>query len=81
MIDYQIIFQEHEHLLDGLKAVQKAEGYLSEASLRAAAKAYEMTPNQVYETATFYIMLFTCPQREHIVEVCGSTCCDAQKAH
>lgn len=80
MIDYKAIYSENEHVLDGLKAVQKAEGYLTKDALLEAAKAYDMAPNKVYETATFYSMLHVFSKTKHVVEVCGSTCCDAREA-
>lgn len=64
-------------MLDVLKAVQAAEGYLSEDAIADVAKAYGKYPSEVYETATFYTMLSVGHKADHIVEVCGSTCCDA----
>lgn len=67
-------------ILDVLKAVQAAEGYLSEEGIRAVAEAYGKYPSEVYETATFYTMLSVGEKSHHMVEVCGSTCCDASGA-
>ena len=67
-------------ILDVLKAVQAEEGYLSEEAICEVAAAYGKFPSEVYETATFYTMLSVGHKAGHTVEVCGSTCCDAQGA-
>lgn len=64
-------------ILDVLKAVQAGEGYLSEEAIAEVARAYGKYPSEVYETATFYTMLSVGHKADHIIEVCGSTCCDA----
>ena len=67
-------------ILDVLKAAQAGEGYLSEDAIADVAKAYGKYPSEVYETATFYTMLSVGHKADHMVEVCGSTCCDAGDA-
>lgn len=67
-------------ILDVLKAVQAGEGFLSDEAIAEVAKAYGRFPSEVYETATFYTMLSVGCRADHIVEVCGSTCCDAADA-
>ncbi len=67
-------------ILDVLKAVQAEEGYLSEDAIADVAEAYGKYPSEVYETATFYTMLSVGHKADHIIEVCGSTCCDAGSA-
>lgn len=67
-------------ILDVLKAVQAEEGYLSDDAIKEVADAYGTYPSVVYETATFYTMLSVGHKADHIVEVCGSTCCDAGNA-
>lgn len=79
-MEYSKIIQESRGkggILDVLKAIQAAEGYLSEDGIRAVAEAYGKFPSEVYETATFYTMLSVGEKAKHMVEVCGSTCCDA----
>lgn len=68
---------EKGSLLDVLKAAQEAEGYLSEDVIRQVAAAYGRAPSEIYETATFYSMLKVNKPADHVIEVCGSTCCDA----
>ena len=67
-------------ILDVLKAVQAVEGYLSDDAIADVAAAYGKFPSEVYETATFYTMLSVGHKADHIIEVCGSTCCDAGNA-
>lgn len=67
-------------ILDVLKAIQSGEGYLSDDAIADVAKAYGRYPSEVYETATFYTMLSVGRKTEHMIEVCGSTCCDAGDA-
>ena len=67
-------------ILDALKAAQAGKGFLSDEDIKAVAAEYGRYPSEVYETATFYTMLHVGSKAEHLVEVCGSTCCDAAKA-
>ena len=67
-------------LLDVLKACQAEEGYLTEDAIRQVAAVYGKFPSEIYETATFYSMLSVNKKAEHVIEVCGSTCCDAAEA-
>ncbi|MBQ7247210.1 MAG: NAD(P)H-dependent oxidoreductase subunit E [Lachnospiraceae bacterium] len=64
-------------ILDALKEAQAGKGYLSEEDICKVAKEYGRYPSEVYETATFYTMLHVGKKPEHVIEVCGSTCCDA----
>ena len=64
-------------MLDALKAAQEKEGYLTDEAIKAVAAEYGRFPSEVYETATFYTMLHVGGKAEHVIEVCGSTCCDA----
>ena len=62
-------------LLDALKAAQEQDGCVTEEAIRRIAAEYGRYPSEVYETATFYTMLHVGKKAEHIIEVCGSTCC------
>ena len=79
-MSYETIINAHRAtggILDVLKAIQAESGYVSDEAIREVAVAYGRFPSEVYETATFYTMLKVGKKAEHIVEVCGSTCCDA----
>lgn len=73
-------YKEGADILDALKAAQAKKGYLSEDDICNVAKEYGRYPSEVYETATFYTMLHVGNKAEHVIEVCGSTCCDAGEA-
>ena len=73
-------YKESADILDALKAAQAGKGYLSDEDIKAVAAEYGRYPSEVYETATFYTMLHVGGKAEHVIEVCGSTCCDAGKA-
>lgn len=73
-------YKEGADILDALKEVQAKKGYLSEEDICNVAKEYGRYPSEVYETATFYTMLHVGNKAEHVIEVCGSTCCDAGEA-
>lgn len=82
-MDYRKIIREMSTkggMLDVLKALQEAEGYLSEDAMRAVASAYNRPVSEIYETATFYSMLKVQRAAKHEVQVCGSTCCDAKES-
>ena len=70
-------YKSQSGILDALKAAQEKEGCLTEEAIKAVAAEYGRFPSEVYETATFYTMLHVGRKPEHVIEVCGSTCCDA----
>lgn len=72
--------KENGSLLDVLRAVQAENGYLTDKSIFLIAEAYGKYPSEVYETATFYSLLYVEPQAEHTLELCHSTCCQAAGA-
>lgn len=72
--------REHANILDTLKEIQARDGFLSDEAIRETAREYGKYPSEVYETATFYSMLHVGQKAAHVVEVCGSTCCDAAGA-
>ena len=62
-----------------LPALQLAQerngGWLSEATLRAAADALDLTPAYCLSIASFYDMFHTEPVGAHLVEVCTNVSC------
>ena len=62
-----------------LPALQLAQerngGWLSEATLREAADALELTPAYCLSIASFYDMFHTEPVGAHLVEVCTNVSC------
>lgn len=72
--------KERPHILDALKEVQAKDGCVTDDAIRKIAADYGVFPSEIYETATFYTMLHIGSKAEHVIEVCGSTCCDAAGA-
>ncbi len=62
-------------LLDALLAIQKRDGYLSEAGLRALAEHEGKSVAEIYETAGFYSMLRFSPPAGKEIRVCRGTAC------
>ena len=62
-------------LLDALLAIQKRDGYISMAGLKALSLHTGKSVAELYDTASFYSMLrFTPPARKEI-RVCRGTAC------
>ena len=59
-------------LLPLLNLAQKEEGYVSQAAMREIAGILDLTPPQVFETATFYTMLNLKPIGKFHIQVCRS---------
>ena len=62
-------------MLPLLNLAQKEEGYVSQAAIREIAGILDLTPPQVFETATFYTMLNLKPIGRFHVQVCRSLMC------
>lgn len=67
-------------LLPLLNLAQKEEGYVSEVAMKEIAGILDLTPPQVYETATFYTMLNLKPLGKFHVQVCKSLMCALVRA-
>ena len=78
MICYETIIQKalaDGGLLDALLALQKAEGYVSQAALRALAEHAKRSPAELYDAASFYSMLRFAPPARTEIRVCRSPAC------
>ncbi|NKB82106.1 MAG: NADH-quinone oxidoreductase subunit NuoE [Nitrospirales bacterium] len=62
-------------LLPLLNLAQKEEGYVSESAMKEIAEILDLTPPQVYETATFYTMFNMNPIGKFHVQICKSLMC------
>lgn len=67
-------------LLPLLNLAQKEEGYISQSAMREIAKILDLTPPQVFETATFYTMLNLKPMGKFHIQVCRSLMCALVRA-
>lgn len=62
-------------LLDALLALQKRDGYVSEAGLKALAEHVGKHTAELYDTASFYTMLRFTPPAKTEIRVCRGTAC------
>ena len=62
-------------LLDVLLAIQKRDGYVSEAGLAALAEHEGKSVAELYDTASFYSMLRFTPPAKKEIRVCRGTAC------
>ncbi len=62
-------------LLPLLNLAQREEGYVSQAAMREIADMLDLTPPQVFETATFYTMLTLKPMGKFHIQLCRSLMC------
>ena len=62
-------------LLPLLYLAQREQGYVTESAMQEIARILNLTPPQVYETATFYTMLNLKPVGKFHIQVCKSLMC------
>jgi NADH-quinone oxidoreductase subunit E len=62
-------------LIPLLYLAQQDEGFVSETAMKEIARLLQLTPPQVYETATFYTMLNLKPVGKFHLQVCKSLMC------
>ena len=58
-----------------LHLAQEQDGWLTEDAMAHVAELLELTPAEVYGTASFYDMLFTEPVGKHLVSICTNIAC------
>ncbi|MEW6682707.1 MAG: NADH-quinone oxidoreductase subunit NuoE [Nitrospirota bacterium] len=61
--------------LAALRIAQKEQGYISEEAMADIGVLLELTPVQVYETATFYTMFTLQPVGKYLIQVCRTLSC------
>ncbi len=62
-------------LIPSLMMVQGEAGHLSPDAIRQVAGIFELPPNEVYEVASFYTMLYKKPVGRYVVQVCTNLSC------
>jgi NADH-quinone oxidoreductase subunit E len=62
-------------LIPSLQLAQAEAGYLSTEAMAEIAAIFELTPNEVYEVASFYTMLFKKPVGKYVLQVCTNISC------
>lgn len=62
-------------LIPSLQLVQDEVGHLSHDVVREVAEIFRLSPNEVYEVASFYTMLFKKPVGKFVIQVCTNISC------
>ena len=67
--------QKRSAVLAALYLVQEQQGYLTANGMRHVAGILEMTPAQVEDVATYYVMFYKAPVGKHVLQVCRTLSC------
>lgn len=67
--------QKQAASIEALKIIQEHRGWVSDDSLKAAAKLLEMSPAELEGVATFYNLIFRQPVGKHVIMLCDSVSC------
>ncbi len=67
--------QPRSALIPALRIAQEEAGYLSQEAVREVAGMFKLSPNEVYEVASFYTMLFKKPVGKYVIQVCTNISC------
>lgn len=62
-------------LLSALYIAQEQYGWLSPEAIQRVAKRLQLTPGQVYSTASFYTMFRMQPEGRYVIQVCEGLSC------
>jgi NADH-quinone oxidoreductase E subunit len=62
-------------VLAALYLVQEQQGYLTASAMRHVAEILEMTPAEVDDVATYYVMFFKEPVGKYVLQVCRTLSC------
>ncbi len=67
--------QRRSALIPSLQLAQEEAGYLTPEVICEVAGLFQLTPNEVYEVASFYTMLHKRPVGKYVVQVCTNISC------
>jgi NADH-quinone oxidoreductase subunit E len=62
-------------ILEALYLVQEQQGYLTANGMRHVGEILDMTPAEVEDVASYYVMLFKEPVGKYVVQVCRTLSC------
>src|SRR6188508_2173098 len=62
-------------VLAALYLVQEQQGYLTASALRHVAQFLRITPAEVEDVATYYVMFFREPVGKYVLQVCRTLSC------
>ena len=80
-LDKIYLAKEEASILDAIMEVQSIIGYLSNEAINDIAEVFQMMPEEVYETASFYSMIKFEPKYDIEVKLCKSAPCHVAGAH
>ena len=67
--------QRKSAVLAALYLVQEQQGYLTASALRHVAQFLRITPAEVEDVATYYVMFFKAPVGKYVLQVCRTLSC------
>jgi NADH-quinone oxidoreductase subunit E len=67
--------QQRSALIPSLFLAQDEVGYLAPEAIREVAEIFGLSPNEVYEVASFYTMFYKKPVGKYVVQVCTNISC------
>jgi NADH-quinone oxidoreductase E subunit len=67
--------QKRSAILAALYLVQEQQGYLTANGMRHVAGILDMTPAEVEDVATYYVMFFREPVGKYVLQVCRTLSC------
>jgi NADH-quinone oxidoreductase subunit E len=62
-------------LIPSLHAVQAELGYLTKEAVVEIAEVFHLSPNEVWEVASFYTMFYKKPVGKYVLQVCTNISC------
>lgn len=62
-------------LIPSLHLAQADAGYLSAETIAEVAEIFHLSPNEVYEVASFYTMFYKKPVGRYVLQVCTNISC------
>jgi NADH-quinone oxidoreductase subunit E len=67
--------QKRSAILAALYLVQEQQGYLTGHGMKHVAEILDMTPAEVEDVASYYVMFFREPVGKHVLQVCRTLSC------
>ena len=67
--------QRKSAVLAALYLVQEQQGYITANAMRHAAQFLRITPAEVEDVATYYVMFFRAPVGKYVLQVCRTLSC------
>ena len=65
----------HNAVLAALYLVQEQQGYITASAMRHVAEFLRITPAEVEDAATYYVMFFKAPVGKYVLQVCRTLSC------